>query len=496
VIRSPRAAALVVLALLAACRSPVPPALRVVTVDAVGGLDPHLVTDAHTVTVLANVYEPLAHIGPEGSLQPSLAVAWSNPADDRWRFELRPGVRFHDGRPLRARDAAYSVNRARRDPSSWRQELVEVAQAWAVGDTVLEVQTRRPAPILLHRLARVGVVPEGTTQIAGPDQAVGTGPYRTEGFQAGRELTLVRFDAHWAGRPRWARARFTALPDSAERARAVRDGDADLADLPEPRELSDLARDPRLRLIRHPAPRLGILGFLLTPEGGPFADPLVREAIDHGLDRAALVHEALAGWARPAGHLAPRGVFGSLESDDVPARDLAAARSALARSTHPRGFQASLVLDVMNARTGEAIREQLRPLGIDLQLAPMPWEDMDRGMQARRIPVYVFHMSYPSLEAGMLLETSFQAPDPARGVSLYNFSGLRDPALDALIGRSSHEMDPQQRLLLVREALRRVEATRAWLPLYVRDNLWIARPGLRWEAGLDNRIELEAIRAE
>jgi peptide/nickel transport system substrate-binding protein len=492
-IASRRAAALVLLAALTACRARDTAVLRFVTLDPVAGLDPHFVTDAHSVTVLANVYEPLAYIGAEGALQPGLAVAWSNPADDRWRFELRPGVRFHDGRPLRARDAAYSLNRARREPSVWRQEMVEVAQAWAVGDSVLEVQTRGPAPILLHRLARVGVVPEGTAAIGSAAQAAGTGPYRVESFHAGRELAVARFEGHWARRPRWPRVTFSSLRDAAERVRAVRDGDADLADLPAPHQLDDLARDPRVRVLRHPAPRVGILGFLLTAEGGPFAEPAVREAMDLALDRPALVNEALAGWARPAGHLAPRGVFGSLEKDDVPARNLEGARQAMARSSRPRGFPGSLVLDVMNTRVGEAIRAQMRTLGIELQLSPMPWEAMDRALQARRLPLYVFHMSFPSLEAGMLLETSFHSPDPARGVSLYNFSGLRDPALDALILRSSREMDPQERLHLVREALRRAEASRAWLPLYVRENLWIARPGLRWEAGLDSRIDLEAI---
>lgn len=492
-----RGAALLMLAALVACRATPASSLRIVTLDAVAGLDPHLTNDFHTVTVLGNVYEPLARFGPDGSLKPALAVAWSNPSDDRWRFELRSGVRFHDGRPLRARDVAYSLNRGRQEPSAWvRQELADVAQAWAVGDTVVEVQTRGPAPILLHRVARVGVVPEGTSMIAAPAQAVGTGPYRVESFHPERELTLARFAGYWGGVPHWQQVTFRGATDAGERVRAVRDGEADLADLPPPQQLRDLARDPRVRVIRHPAPRLGILGFLLTPQGGAFAEPAVREAIDLALDRAALVDEALGEWARPASHLAPRGVFGALDVDEVPPQNLGAARQALARSSHPRGFEAALVLDASNAEVGQAIRAQLLPIGIDLRLLPMVWEDMDHGMQAREIPAYVFHMSYPGLEAGILLATSFRSPDPARGVSVFNFSGLRDPALDALIERSSREMDPQKRLGLIREALRRVEATRAWLPLYVRENVWVARPGLRWTAGLDPRIDLESIVAE
>jgi peptide/nickel transport system substrate-binding protein len=249
-------------------------------------------------------------------------------------------------------------------------------------------------------------------------------------------------------------------------------------------------------VVRHPAPHLGILGFLVTPEGGPFADPAVREAIDLALDREALVRHAVAGQGQPAAHLAPRGVFGAPDERVPRAVDLAAARKALSRSSRPGGFRADLSHGVANAALAEGVGRQLLPIGIELRPVFRPWEELDPALQARRVPAYLFHMTYPTLDAGRLLATSFRTPVPDRGFGLLNFSGFQDAEVDALIERSSRELDPARRLALLRAALSRVEAARAWLPLYVRQSVFLARPGLLWEPRLDGRLDLDSITTE
>jgi hypothetical protein len=112
------------------------------------------------------------------------------------------------------------------------------------------------------------------------------------------------------------------------------------------------------------------------------------------------------------------------------------------------------------------------------------------------VPAYLFHMTYPTLEAGRLLATSFHTPVPERGLGLLNFSGFQDVEVDALIERSSRELEPTRRLALLRAGLSRVEASRAWLPLYVRQSVFLARPGLRWDPRLDGRLDLDSIAAE
>src|SRR5580765_396084 len=72
-------------------------------------LDPHASGSAGGTAIASNFYEPL--VGTDATLRPrpALATAWENPDPLTWTFHLRRDVRFHSGRPLRARDVAYSI---------------------------------------------------------------------------------------------------------------------------------------------------------------------------------------------------------------------------------------------------------------------------------------------------------------------------------------------------------------------------------------------------
>lgn len=97
--------------------TPAPP-LRIAMPSAPTSLDPHLQDEVNTFSVLGNIYEGLTEFDADMQVQPALAVRWENPDDLTWRFHLRRGVRFHDGRPLTAADVVFSLNRARSHPQS------------------------------------------------------------------------------------------------------------------------------------------------------------------------------------------------------------------------------------------------------------------------------------------------------------------------------------------------------------------------------------------
>jgi peptide/nickel transport system substrate-binding protein len=82
------------------------------------GLDPHLHDEVATHWVLDNVYDTLVAFDADMRVRPALAVGWENPDDLTWRFQLRPGVLFQDGRPLGAEDVTASLRRAREHPRS------------------------------------------------------------------------------------------------------------------------------------------------------------------------------------------------------------------------------------------------------------------------------------------------------------------------------------------------------------------------------------------
>ena len=98
------------------------------------------------------VYEPLVDFDSDNSIRPGLAVAWRLVDSTTWEFELRQGVRFHDGTPLTAEDVVFSLRRALSPKSEFARDVQPVAAIEADGDHVVRVRTIEPNPILPEQL--------------------------------------------------------------------------------------------------------------------------------------------------------------------------------------------------------------------------------------------------------------------------------------------------------------------------------------------------------
>ena len=149
--------------------------------------DPHLVREYITFGVLSSVYEGLVDLDRALAPRPRLAESWQSPDPLTWRFRLRRGVRFHDGRPFEARDVVFSLDRARRLPASeYGGHLASIDAVRELDSHTVEIRTREPAGVLLQKLAVVLVVPAGSPpEIVDP---IGTGPYRLAAVREGFSL--------------------------------------------------------------------------------------------------------------------------------------------------------------------------------------------------------------------------------------------------------------------------------------------------------------------
>jgi peptide/nickel transport system substrate-binding protein len=164
---------------------------------------------------------------------------------------------------------------------------------------------------------------------------IGTGPYRVESLRADQELVLVAHDAYWGGRPAVARLRFIEVPDVAARVNALLAGDADFAcDMP-PDQIAGIERNPRFHVL---GGRIANIRLVLWDKHHPvLANPLVRRAITHSMDRQAVVDALWAGRT-----VVPRGLqfefFGPMLIEDwqPPKYDPAEARRLL-REANYRG---------------------------------------------------------------------------------------------------------------------------------------------------------------
>ncbi len=130
-------------------------------------LDPHAQNEGPTHMVSRQVYEGLVTPGINMEILPQLAESWETTADDTWVFNIRKGVKFHDGSSLTASDIAFSINRAKTAPSDMVDLIKSIKSASAIDDHTVQIKTDGPNPILLNQLTQIFVMSEAWAKANG-----------------------------------------------------------------------------------------------------------------------------------------------------------------------------------------------------------------------------------------------------------------------------------------------------------------------------------------
>ena len=94
--------------------------LRVANQGDATSMDPHSLNESLQLSITGNVYEPLVARDKKLGLAPALATKWAQTSPNVWRFDLRRGVKFHDGTPMTADDVIFSFKRAAGDGSDMK----------------------------------------------------------------------------------------------------------------------------------------------------------------------------------------------------------------------------------------------------------------------------------------------------------------------------------------------------------------------------------------
>ena len=111
-------------------------------------MDPYMINESLLLGFMGNVYEGLTGRGKGLETTPELATDWKQTALTVWRFNLRKGVKFHDGSAFTADDVIFSYERARGDGSDVRSYVAPIREIRKIDATTLDIVTTEPYPIL------------------------------------------------------------------------------------------------------------------------------------------------------------------------------------------------------------------------------------------------------------------------------------------------------------------------------------------------------------
>lgn len=450
--------------------------LRLALYEDPGGFDVQRDTTHLLYNRARELFNTLLRYSDDGhELEPELLARMPRVSPDGrvYEFELRRGVRFHDGSELTAQDVRFSLERilspATLSPHAGFLVSIEGAPEMLAGRarslrglTVegryrFRVTLREPYAPFLHLLAlpAFSIYPEHAVRQAGPAwplRPVGTGPFRLAAYEPDRRILLVRNQAYFEpGFPRLDAIEYRVLPDSATAMLEFQAGHLDIIRLPDP-EFPLLVRHPAWRDRLLMGPSFNTYYLLFNVSRPPLRDPRVRKAIAMAVDVDALVRHLLEGRATRAYGIVPPGILGAQRLPVYP-YDPPQARRLLAEAGYPEGF----TLEVPAPPGGmlfhwyEALQGMLREVGIHLRLRPTDRATFYSTRAAGGVPLYIGNWWAEFADPDNFLFPLFHSSQ-----SGYYSCAYRNPRVDRLLEAARRAAGPAERARLYREAERLV----------------------------------------
>lgn len=260
-------------------------------------LDPRIGTDQASSRVFEVLLNGLVTKDTRGHLVPDLAESWEILEEGkRYRFHLRSGVVFHDGRPFTAEDVVWTFATVLdgRVTTAKRGAFQQLAEVRAIDEATVDFIMHEPFGAMLVNLTSfMGIIPAGSEPETFQREPVGTGPFKLVARQPER-FEFEAFDDYWDGRPTLDRLIFREIPDATVRAMELRKGSVQLivGDLP-PDTVTRFRDDGAFRVVEDPGAKYVYLG--VNFEDPLLARPEVRRAMALAIDRHAIVESIYRG---------------------------------------------------------------------------------------------------------------------------------------------------------------------------------------------------------
>lgn len=436
-------------------------------------LNPAIVASNGVFFVASKVIEPLAEASFDGEngLAPRLATAWSGSEDGlSVTFQLREGVKWHDGMPFTSDDVAFSAMQVWKPLQNLGRVVFKDLERVDTPDAHTAIfHFSKPTPFQLIRNALpalTSVLPkhvfEGSDIVSNPanEILIGTGPFRYAEHKTGEYYRLTRNDDYWGeGEPHLDEIIYRVLADRAAAAGALEAEEIDLAAFSAV-PLADLNRIGKVSGLKVISDGYEALTYQLVVEINhrrkELADLRVRQAINHAIDRDFVVKTIFQNYAKTSTGPVPR-YDSQFYTGDVMAYpfDIAKANALLDQAGYPRGadgkrFELKLLPAPYFNETkqfGDYLRQALAEIGIDARL-------VNNDAAGHQKAVYTDHdfdiaiaptvyRGDPAISTTILVESGIPS-----GVPFSNQGGYANAELDALIAKAAVTIDETERIKL------------------------------------------------
>jgi dipeptide transport system substrate-binding protein len=450
------------------------------------GFAPALYTAGTTFDATSRtVFEGLTHfIRGTTEIEPGMAESWEVSDDGKvYTFKLRKGVKFHAAkhfkptRDMNADDVIFTFER------QWKKDHPFYAISGGnyeyfnsmsmpdlldriekVDDYTVKFYLNRPEAPMIANLAMDFAVIQSAEYADAMKKAntpekvdqwpIGTGPFVFVGYKKDAQIRYTAFKDYWKGKSPIDKLVFSITPDASVRYAKLKAGECHVMPYPNPADLAAMKTDPDINLMQKEGLNVGYLAYNTMMK--PFDDVRVRKALNHAINKAAIIDTVFQGAGKPAKNPIPPTIWSYNEATVDDAYDLETAKKLLAEAGYPDGFAMKVwAMPVQrpynpNARRmAEVIQADWAKIGVKVEIVSFEWGE------------YLKRSKDKDRDGAVLLGWTGDNGDPDNflavllgcdGVGAANRAQWCNQSFEALIQKAKIVADPKERTKLYEQA--------------------------------------------
>ncbi len=434
--------------------------------------------------ILRAVYDPIAEIGEDGSVQPVLAESIEHNDDFTvWTVKVREGITFHDGTPLTAEDLKINSDRVSTSPTL-AIATKDLDSTEVVDEYTIQYNLKRPWTAFDYVLTtQVGFVASGdwleatAAGTAQSDEPVGTGPFVFDSYTPGGSFVATanpdywRTDAEGRKLPYLDQIEFKIFEDVQSRTAALESGQIDLmhtANFDSIVQLREQADAGQINLIENS--NNAETNYLMLNQGdpdSPLADVRVRKAIAFGVDYDTVNRARFAGAARIANGPFPPGTPGYLEDTGFPTYDPDKARELVDEYENENGpieLGIRTTSDQFNLLSAQLFQQFMGEIGIDVSVDQQEQGELVLSAAKGEFDIFLYRnlATQDPDQNNVFWGSDTSAPVGSLAI---NFGRIQDPVIDQNLDIIRESDDPDERTAAA-EAINRRFAKKVY-------NVWL-----------------------
>ncbi len=476
-------------------------------------LDPISITDTISDGVARKVHNALVRFEKEGGAlvpKPDLAQSFEvSPDGKRYTFKLRKGVKFHNGREMKAADVVYSLTRLLSLESKrpdWIKPFVAGSEEYykdnakapppairAIDDYTVEIELAAPfAPFIQHLCTvNCSVVPKEAVEDKSKPFArnpVGVGAFTLQDWKSNEVLVFAPNNEYFKGKPKLSELRFYILKEPSTRMEKFFGGELDASDIPFGRMKEARERAGDANMFEHSTFRTNYIGigmpngkFTQKEDLKPFGtNKLLRQAINYAIDRKYLCDTLLEGRGLPAHGVLPPGMPGFKEGRPGWPKDVAKAKALLEQAGFPggKGLPKITILhrnDENTKKIAQSVSHDLEEIGLGVDLQAREWNaflEMTE-MEPRQMFLLGWVADYPDPDNFLyvLFNSKQFGPDG-------NHTWYSNPRVDALTEKARTLVRFEERVPLYQQAEDIILEESPWICTYHARNVVLLRKNI------------------